>query len=415
MGLFDSIGLGSVAKVLDVGGIVKNVVDGVLPHNLASVGDLAGAVVDFKTGNVAAAVQHAVETVRDLPQVARGAQPSAGISAANLNRLPPQLEPPPPPLASRQGKAFDWNDLLAAIKALSAALNRQGTPGTAAASRPANGTGAASTTPATTSGAATTTPATASGTASTTPATTFGAATRAATTTASTPGAASSPMPPPASNFAQAWGSVPAATAQHQTEHRTWWNGRPPAWTVGNQPWRGQPVAPAPANRSTAPANQAAPAATATVATATAVNDAAAAVKAAATAAKAAATAPAANTSPPATTATTAPKPDAPASAGVATAPSSTSAAEANKGKTGGQPSTGQTISSLAQLNGMSDAAIRDAVINGRISPDVLKDQGAMMVLQQRMNAISEMNNLMTSMMRALHDMQIAVIQNIRI
>ena len=38
-----------------------------------------------------------------------------------------------------------------------------------------------------------------------------------------------------------------------------------------------------------------------------------------------------------------------------------------------------------------------------------------MMAIQQRMNAISEMNNLMTAMMQALHDMQMAVIQNIRI
>src|SRR5262245_13628001 len=134
MGILGSIGLGSVEKMLDVGGLVKNVVDGVLPKNLASVGDLAGAVVDFKTGNVAAAVQHALESVRDLPQVARGTQPGAGNTPTNLNRLPPFLhEPPPPPLASRQGKAFDWNDMLAAMKALTAALNRQGTPGTAAA------------------------------------------------------------------------------------------------------------------------------------------------------------------------------------------------------------------------------------------------------------------------------------------
>jgi hypothetical protein len=63
----------------------------------------------------------------------------------------------------------------------------------------------------------------------------------------------------------------------------------------------------------------------------------------------------------------------------------------------------------------MSDAAIRDAVINGRISPDFAKDPAGMMALQQRMNAITEMNNLMTAMMRAIHDMQMAVIQNIRI
>ena len=69
----------------------------------------------------------------------------------------------------------------------------------------------------------------------------------------------------------------------------------------------------------------------------------------------------------------------------------------------------------MAQLNSMSDSAIRDAVIHGRISPELAKDQTAMMAIQQRMNAISEMNNLMTNMMKALHDMQMAVVQNIRI
>jgi len=53
--------------------------------------------------------------------------------------------------------------------------------------------------------------------------------------------------------------------------------------------------------------------------------------------------------------------------------------------------------------------------MNGRIAPEVAKDQTAMMAIQQRMNAISEMNNLMTAMMRAVHDMQMAIIQNIRI
>ena len=88
--------------------------------------------------------------------------------------------------------------------------------------------------------------------------------------------------------------------------------------------------------------------------------------------------------------------------------------AEVHKDKVSRQ-SKGETITSLDQIKGMSDSAIRDAVINGRISPEIAKDQTAMMVLQQRMNAITEMNNLMTAMMRALHDMQMAVIQNIRI
>ena len=363
MGFLDSIGLGSVAKVLDVGGLVKNVVDGVLPHQLASVGDFAGAVVDFKTGNIGAALQHAMETVKDLPQLARGQQPAAGNAGTKLN-LWPSLphEPPPPPLASRQGKAFDWNDMLAAMKALTAALNKQGTPGTPAPAAPA-------------------TPSTAPGGAS---------------SSDSASSAGSSPRPL----------SRRAATLEwmHSMGAGTW-RGGPPATN-----WRGQPPASAPAHSDRAPASSAQ--------TASAVDRAATAVKDAAAAVKGAATSPAANTSAPAAPSTSAEKPPASDSqpTNAKTDKGKTDSAKTDNAKTdNAKTSTGQTISSLAQLNGMSDAAIRDAVINGRISPDLLKDQGAMMVLQQRMQAIAEMNNLMTAMMRAIHDMQMAIVQNIRI
>ena len=66
-------------------------------------------------------------------------------------------------------------------------------------------------------------------------------------------------------------------------------------------------------------------------------------------------------------------------------------------------------------MQGLSNAAFMDAISNGRISPDLAKDPAAMMAIQQRMNDITQMNNLMTAMMRAMHDMQMAVIQNIRI
>jgi hypothetical protein len=117
----------------------------------------------------------------------------------------------------------------------------------------------------------------------------------------------------------------------------------------------------------------------------------------------------------PATTTTTtssAASSPAPAASTPAAAPAASSAPAA---PLNGAPAAGETISSLAQFNSMSDSAVRDAVIHGRISPEIAKDQTAMMAIQQRMNAISEMNNLMTNMMRALHDMQMAVVQNIRI
>jgi len=127
-------------------------------------------------------------------------------------------------------------------------------------------------------------------------------------------------------------------------------------------------------------------------------------------------TTPAPASTPTRTPATTTPSSPASSPAPAASTPASTPAASsAPAAPFNGAPAAGETISSLAQFNSMSDSAVRDAVIHGRISPEIAKDQTAMMAIQQRMNAISEMNNLMTNMMKALHDMQMAVVQNIRI
>jgi hypothetical protein len=129
--------------------------------------------------------------------------------------------------------------------------------------------------------------------------------------------------------------------------------------------------------------------------------------------------APAHHTSSSASASTSSASTPAPVADSTATAPASAQGAVSAGSTAASVPvagaSSGQTISSLSQLQGMSDSAVRDAVINGRISPEVAKDQTAMMAVQQRMNAISEMNNLMTAMMKAVHDMQMAIIQNIRI
>lgn len=55
-------------------------------------------------------------------------------------------------------------------------------------------------------------------------------------------------------------------------------------------------------------------------------------------------------------------------------------------------------------------AAVRDGKL-----PDAVKDDpAAMQRLQLRMNEISEMNQLISQMLAAMHDMNKAVIQNIR-
>jgi len=68
----------------------------------------------------------------------------------------------------------------------------------------------------------------------------------------------------------------------------------------------------------------------------------------------------------------------------------------------------------LAKLNKMSDGDFMQAVIKGKIPDEILSDPKAMMQIQTRLNHISEMTRLMSSMMQALHDIQMNVIQNVR-
>jgi hypothetical protein len=55
------------------------------------------------------------------------------------------------------------------------------------------------------------------------------------------------------------------------------------------------------------------------------------------------------------------------------------------------------------------------AVTSGNIPPDVANSPSAMAQIQARMNQITQMNQLMTSMMAALHQMEMSIIQNIRV
>ena len=362
MSLIPGLGsLGPIGKLLDPGALVKDVVNGVLPKNMAVVGDLAGAVVDFKMGNPIGAVQHAMEAVHDLPQAAKGLQQGAAAGGTDSTRTP--LDPSPPPLGSRAGKPFDMNELMSAIKALTAALTAHQTSGLNAVPKElrekmaAGSNAAASSTPAQTG----------------TPASTPGSS---GNSTAA-PAAATATNTPTAANASQRDDQATATATSGEGSHRrrdpiSTWVGEPRTPVPGASGWGGEPRTAAPAT-STQPS----PATTSSSSSATA---------------PAAANAPAATASAPAAAAT----------------PSSTATPPAGS-------STGQTISSISQLQGMSDRAVRDAVLNGRIAPEVAKDQTAMMAIQQRMNAISEMNNLMTAMMRAVHDMQMAIIQNIRI
>jgi hypothetical protein len=64
---------------------------------------------------------------------------------------------------------------------------------------------------------------------------------------------------------------------------------------------------------------------------------------------------------------------------------------------------------------GLSDADLMNAVRTGNIPDAIKNDPAQMRRLEVRMNDITEMNHLITSMLKALHDMNTQVIQNIRV
>jgi hypothetical protein len=63
--------LGSVFS--DPGKLVTDLVDGLLPEKLKSLGDLAGGVVDVALGKASQALSHFQDGLRDLPQLAADA------------------------------------------------------------------------------------------------------------------------------------------------------------------------------------------------------------------------------------------------------------------------------------------------------------------------------------------------------
>jgi hypothetical protein len=62
----------------------------------------------------------------------------------------------------------------------------------------------------------------------------------------------------------------------------------------------------------------------------------------------------------------------------------------------------------------MSPDQFLQAVTSGKIPDSVANSQSAMMQVQARMNQITQMNQLVTGMMAAMHQMEMSIIQNIR-
>jgi hypothetical protein len=91
------------------------------------------------------------------------------------------------------------------------------------------------------------------------------------------------------------------------------------------------------------------------------------------------------------------------------------------RGATGstGKPAPGSEEAGQAAAKQFLDAhadpeSFMNAIRNGKIPSDVLNSQSGMLMLQQQMQDIQRMFTLMTQMMQAMHELQMAIVRNIR-
>lgn len=69
---------------------------------------------------------------------------------------------------------------------------------------------------------------------------------------------------------------------------------------------------------------------------------------------------------------------------------------------------------SVASLLALPSDQFMNAVTSGAVPAEVASDPAAMLQIQARVNDIAQMNQLITSMMSATHQMQMSIAQNIR-
>jgi len=95
-------------------------------------------------------------------------------------------------------------------------------------------------------------------------------------------------------------------------------------------------------------------------------------------------------------------------------ASSSDSAASKTSSSSTSSSSSASESADLKKLLAMSPDQFIQAVTGGKLPDDVANSPTAMMQLQAKMNEITQMNQIVTQMMAAEHQMQMSIIQNIR-
>src|SRR5450631_1414088 len=445
-------GLSSIASaVTDPGKLVSEVANSILPSNMKGVGEALGGIVDFETGHPLQALSHLTDALKDLPQLAQAVSGSSNGASPATPAGTAAAEPSPPPDRTSQSSAAgsasstpaptpqspkvdvqtvgrqtiisidDGSHTTVIVDKpgqkpmVSVREDRSPTTAPSPASTTAPNTTPASTTPASTT-APGTTPASTTSASTTAPGTTPASATPASSPPASTT-AGSTPSSPASASAASASSSASLAPTPLSPKVTVQRIGRETITSIDNgkrttvivqRPGQrpivrthGDTNAQLLANRT----GSAKPEIIASPPTSGATSSATPAASTTTTAATSTSTPAAAGTAGGGSSAT---------SSATDTASTSTPAATSSTSSGASSASSSATPADLQSLLAMSPDQFMQAVTSGKIPDSVANSQSAMMQVQARMNQITQMNQLVTGMMAAMHQMEMSIIQNIR-
>jgi hypothetical protein len=109
-----------------------------------------------------------------------------------------------------------------------------------------------------------------------------------------------------------------------------------------------------------------------------------------------------------------------PAASGTGTQPTSQTSASSNTSapSSGSTEQTKESSGKNAAQKFLSEHSnpedFMKQIRSGNIPEEVLNSQAGMMMVQERLHSIQQMNQLMTQMLKSMHDMSMAIVQNVR-
>jgi hypothetical protein len=429
MSFLGNIVSGVTKAVTDPGALVSDAAKAVLPKNMAAVGDILGGIADIESGHPLQALSHLTDALKDLPQLMQALSSGPGGSSAAQPAGTAGAEPSPPPTQSSTTSP----------SGSTAAATTPSTTTTTTGATPGSTTGSSAASTASTPPPPGTTPSqtgTATRPASAPPITPldiFRNSTGPSVQTSGTPGNRTITINEGASDGNRtitiqekagqppnitvtpkpAPGMGPAVTVARGTNGQQTitvndsrlgggksityqeYPGQPPTLSTTGfpAPWQSLIAALAAKLPSPGVGTTSGPPGSGVVAAAASTSASSSAATASPSTASTTASATAATTS---------------------STSSSSTAASASTPAAAGTSSSAAAPTDLASLMALSPDQFMQAVTSGKIPDSVANSQSAMMQVQSRMNQITQMNQLVTGMMAAMHQMEMSIIQNIR-